>query len=611
MKRAKSASSSSASLFFQLIPNKEIPGLTIECRDEEKYIVASRIANTTADSMFLDDIELLKIHIRDKSCTRVFLESQWMLNAYPGIQKLDRDYVSYGMCGVCDEMGNHAFLIGFRDFRNDFFSFSIYKEEQGDIWISVNVHRENYRLDSGCVLELSDLLIEYEGRFSQQLKRYGEAVEQCMKPVKKEWDLISGWCSWYTYYGLESFQDILENLKQLNTSPLREKINVVQIDDGWNLVQSDSPCLWGDWEAGYKFPQGMRAASDAIHKHGFQSGLWVAPFVAAKNSRLAQEHPDWLLEPLDGVDQNADWVKALDLTNPAVLCFVKETACRVFQDYGFDYLKIDFLSYAIMPTKGKRYDSSMTKIQAFRNAMKIIYQIAGDKFILACGSPVLHAVGVCDGMRIGIDTGSQWSYAICTDQWQFGNVAVKPCLKYCISRQWMNQRFWQNDPDCCVVRETGNSYEIPQFEKFFGPYAPEKHFGLTYDEADCWVKMIWTTGGMKLLSEIWDDLSPDRKALVERLFTENPYNFQMADYYVSEEIYSMEALENGEILLALFNASDDETVIEFPAERYGLREWKFVELWSGQSFSGKGEVLRFPPIPKHSARIWRLQPTDA
>ncbi|NDD82494.1 MAG: hypothetical protein EBZ53_08040, partial [Verrucomicrobia bacterium] len=81
----------------------------------------------------------------------------------------------------------------------------------------------------------------------------------------------------------------------LAASPLKKKLKVIQIDDGWNLPCRGHPRNWGDWSPGEKFPQGMRAVADELHSLGFRAGLWLAPFSVDPGSRLAAEHPDWIL----------------------------------------------------------------------------------------------------------------------------------------------------------------------------------------------------------------------------------------------------------------------------------------------------------------------------
>ena len=44
----------------------------------------------------------------------------------------------------------------------------------------------------------------------------------------------------------------------------------------------------------------MKAAAEKIRAAGMTPGIWLAPFAAEKESRLAAEHPDWLLHGKNG-----------------------------------------------------------------------------------------------------------------------------------------------------------------------------------------------------------------------------------------------------------------------------------------------------------------------
>jgi len=90
--------------------------------------------------------------------------------------------------------------------------------------------------------------------------------------------------------------------------------------------------------------------------------------------------------------------------------------------------------------------------QAFREALRTVRSVAKDRFVLACGSPMGPAVGLCDGMRIGYDVSSRWWVPMNLGAWPSGNCNIRAAAIHTFWRQWMHQVWWQNDPDCLVVR---------------------------------------------------------------------------------------------------------------------------------------------------------------
>ena len=65
----------------------------------------------------------------------------------------------------------------------------------------------------------------------------------------------------------------------------------------------------------------------------------------------------------------------LDLANPEVQAFIKETATRVRKDWGFDWLKVDFAYWDLL-AKGV-YDPSLTREEAYKKGMGIVREALG------------------------------------------------------------------------------------------------------------------------------------------------------------------------------------------------------------------------------------------
>lgn len=206
------------------------------------------------------------------------------------------------------------------------------------------------------------------------------------------------WCSWYSLYGWVTERSILKALDGIQDLPFE----VFQIDDGWQLAH-------GDWDANPKFPSGMRSLAEKIAATGRVPGLWLAPFMVSPKSQLAKDHPDWLLRDENGAPVSAGitWSGnplGLDVSHPEVLEWLGRLIHKV-RGWGYRYLKLDFLY--IGGSIGKRY-RDIAREAAYRNAMQVIRDAAGDAYILACGAPIVPSLGVCDGIRVGPDVSPFW-----------------------------------------------------------------------------------------------------------------------------------------------------------------------------------------------------------
>ena len=104
---------------------------------------------------------------------------------------------------------------------------------------------------------------------------------------------MAGYTSWYNYFG--NIDESIINRDIDNFARVGENADIFQIDDGYQTFVGD----WIDPNPA-KFPSGMKAVADRIHDKGYMAGLWLAPFNASKKSRVAREHPDWLLKKPNG-----------------------------------------------------------------------------------------------------------------------------------------------------------------------------------------------------------------------------------------------------------------------------------------------------------------------
>lgn len=235
------------------------------------------------------------------------------------------------------------------------------------------------------------------GREDEVFSKYALGLEANFGKGRFE-DAPRVWCSWYSLYGWVNERVVLKALDGFGDMPF----DVFQLDDGWQLSH-------GDWEANSKFPSGMKSLAEKIAATGRTPGLWLAPFMVSPKSRLAEDHPDWLLKDEQGnpVHAGITWSGnplGLDVTHPEVLEWL-DRLIRKARSWGYGYLKLDFLY--IGGLVGKRY-RELPREEAYRNALQVIREAAGDAYVLACGAPILPSLGLCDGIRVGPDVSPFW-----------------------------------------------------------------------------------------------------------------------------------------------------------------------------------------------------------
>lgn len=254
---------------------------------------------------------------------------------------------------------------------------------------------------------------------------------------------LCGYSSWYNRYQNISENDIAEDLK--GCEKVLQNGDMFQIDDGWEEHI-------GDWVPdAKKFPHGLKYMSDEIHASGYRAGLWLAPFIAETDSRLYREHPSWFL-----TEEGKPWKAGINWSGyyglnpelPEVRDYLKEVFARVFEEWNFDLVKLDFL-FAGAPFN----TPEDTRAGHMYKAMEFLREICGDKLILGCGVPMMPAFGSVDYCRIGPDVSLDWDDKPYMKLAHAERISSRSTIRNTIMRYPLNGRAWMNDPDVFLLRE--------------------------------------------------------------------------------------------------------------------------------------------------------------
>jgi alpha-galactosidase len=244
------------------------------------------------------------------------------------------------------------------------------------------------------------------------------------------------WCSWYQYYEAVTEADVLENLDAIGTHHL--PVDVVQLDDGWQAEIGDWLALSGRFGSLPDLVARIRAA-------GRRAGIWVAPFLVGARSRLAREHPEWLVA---GADAGHNWrqdLAALDVTHPGAAAYLREVF-QTLAGHGIDYFKIDFCYAGALD--GRRA-ADLPALSAYRQGLALIRDALGPRpYLLGSGAPILPSVGLLDAMRVSPDIDP----AVQPAGGDLSRPSQRAATLSTVGRAWQHGRFWVNDPDCLIAR---------------------------------------------------------------------------------------------------------------------------------------------------------------
>ena len=110
------------------------------------------------------------------------------------------------------------------------------------------------------------------------------------------------------------------------------------VDCGWN---EGSYAGVGSWVPNPEaYPNGLKPVSDEVHRNGMKFILWFEPERVTPNSRLAKEHPEWVLLPAS--DSRFKDSLLYNLADPAALAWMTDHLSKCIDDWGIDVFRVDF-----------------------------------------------------------------------------------------------------------------------------------------------------------------------------------------------------------------------------------------------------------------------------
>ena len=445
-------------------------------------------------------------------------------------------------------------------------------------------------LPAGSVLHLDRVLVLADSHANRIQDSYFDLIRARGSDTGK---LPTGWCSWYYYFTKIKQDDLYENLDAAREKKVAWRYFV--LDDGYQRAV-------GDWlSINSKFPDGLKAVANRIGAADMIPGLWLAPFIARRNSQLYRNHREWVLKDDKGRPALAGWnpnwglggnFYGMDVTHPGFQEYIGEVISTAVHEWGFRYLKLDFVYAASL--YGVAHDPTLSSAERLQLGYRIIREAAGsDVFILGCGSPLSAAIGFVDAMRIGPDVAPYW---FATYRYHLTRDPHALCTKFAIrsilNRCQMHRKLWINDPDCLLLRDSDTRL------------TPEERMSLA--------NAIIISGGMYLLSDKLSALSPgtwkwvrDIDAMVHDCDQGRAWALDYMERETPELVY------NSKGYLAVFNFEDRVVHRKIPIRFYltdTLNESaRFEDVWDGRRFSVDEGVIDMGKMQPHSSRLLRIE----
>jgi alpha-galactosidase len=483
-------------------------------------------------------------------------------------------------------------LLRLDDARSLLLGFTSARDQNGTIVIEPTVdghrcvassHLEGIALQPGATLRSEALLLLFDLDDTAALASYADELAATMDA--RPWPHpITAWATWYQFYTGCTEADVVRNVAMLAANRERLPLDYIRVDDSFQAHV-------GDWlTINDTYPRGMPALAETIKAQGFRGGIWMAPFLVSEHAALFREHPDWVLRDDHGEPVLAifNWQArhyALDPTHPEVERWLTHVIRTMLDTWGNDYLMVDFLYAAAL--RGRRYDPTLTSVQAYRRGLTIIRQAAGERYVLGCGAPLAPSVGMLDGLRIGPDVATSWAIQGDSDG---SEPATLNAIRSTLARGWMHGRLWINDPDPPILRAHDTN--------------------LTSVEVATLATVIALSGGVLQLSDDMTALEPERIAIAERLLPPSnqaavpggPYH----DGLPSRAVLSIERPWERWLVATLFNWGDAPRDTTFVPAVWALPEdqrYHLLDLWSGRYYGAQVGAVPLGRLEPHGVRL--------
>lgn len=355
-----------------------------------------------------------------------------------------------------------------------------------------------------------------------------------------------GWCSWYAYYADVNEQNIRQNLAQMDA---------ISPDMEWLLLDDGYQAFMGDWLVpSERFTNGVKSLIADIKAQGKRPAIWLAPFIAQKESHLFQTHPDWFVtnehgEPLKAEDitysgwRCTPWYM-LDFANPEVCEHITSVLRVMRNEWGVELFKLDANYWGAL--KGKRSQPNVTGVEAYRMGMEAIAKGIGNGWILGCNAPMWPSLGLVDAMRVSDDVERH------THRYQ-------QIAKESFYRSWQHRRLWQLDPDCIALTPLA------------GQHVEERNFIFHRDA-------LFASGGVMLSGDPLPELSEFAKTALPALFARQGMASEAAQFNDLSLSHAVLQLNDGRTAHCLFNLYTDSQTIELTAHHPVM--WR--DYWSNQ-----------------------------
>ena len=410
-----------------------------------------------------------------------------------------------------------------------------------------------------------------------------------------------GWSSWHSYDRNITEKSFLTSADFINKNLKEYGWKQIQLDGGWWT----EPGLYSVDDK--SFSHGIRYLSDYVNNLGLDFGLHVSPLRTNPKDPITAQHSDWILKPAvtkkvaKGDDEMATTVGTVyvDGSHPEVPAFSAARYQQIVEGYRPSFMKWDHTYGGL--EEGKRYDSTMTFMQAHNKTIRAIRSALPDDLIVTRSMGYVFGALECyDAIRIGNDINHPGykseaePYTNITYGKTLGTIEDDQVEKGLI-------RF---------ARSVSQNYYIQKNIAIVDPDAFFVSPLYTIDEAKCHMTLEAIMGGLFFFGDKVESLPAERLELLKNrdIMAVNRLGVHAIplDLFSGVDIPTIWKLETKDrLIITVFNWMDKDV-----SKTYNLKtdfelnnsKYKLTELWTKKNFKIESNKLTLDQSA-HSVKI--------
>lgn len=214
--------------------------------------------------------------------------------------------------------------------------------EQDSLRMVMGIHPDTFewKLEPGDSFQAPEVVLNYSseglGKMSRNFHDFYRNHLIRSKYLHEERPvLVNNWEATYFDFTSDKLVDIAREAS-------KRGIEMLVMDDGWFGKRNSDDGSLGDWFVNEdKIKGGLKKLSDDVHSLGLKFGIWVEPEMISPKSELYKKHPDWAMQTHHSIPVQARKQLNLDLTNPAVVDYIKTCLKDIMEQAPIEYMKWD------------------------------------------------------------------------------------------------------------------------------------------------------------------------------------------------------------------------------------------------------------------------------